>query len=126
MLKVCHCGRIACTIHTTVDRNRGRPARQRCRTHAWRKLRAQALERDGHRCQQCGSTDHLQAHHLLPGDVLAHLQTLCRDCHRASHHARGASQSPARTGGDGPGEHTARAGSLETSRGRGTFTRARP
>lgn len=85
MLKVCHCGRIACTDHV-VDRNRGRPARQRCRDTAWRKLRTACLQRDGYACTQCGERNGLAAHHLTPGvDELHALTTLCRACHKAEH-----------------------------------------
>jgi hypothetical protein len=34
---------------------------------AYRILRLQVLERDGWRCQQCGSMKNLEVHHLLIG-----------------------------------------------------------
>jgi 5-methylcytosine-specific restriction endonuclease McrA len=48
------------------------------------------LERDAWRCQECGSINNLQVHHIqrrsqLGGDVMANLITLCVECHRKSH-----------------------------------------
>lgn len=59
-------------------------------TRAWRKLREQALERDGGRCVRCGRTDQLTVHHRVPlaeGDTmdLDGLTTLCQDCHHEAH-----------------------------------------
>lgn len=55
----------------------------------WHELRAQALERDGHKCQECGTEDDLQVHHLAYGkagdDLLDDLVTLCEDCHSQRH-----------------------------------------
>jgi 5-methylcytosine-specific restriction endonuclease McrA len=53
-------------------------------------LRNQVLERDSWRCQECGSLENLQVHHLQPrtklgGDILANLITLCAPCHRKRH-----------------------------------------
>jgi 5-methylcytosine-specific restriction endonuclease McrA len=53
-------------------------------------LRTQMLERDGWRCQSCGSARNLQAHHLvrrsqLGHDALENLITLCAECHRWVH-----------------------------------------
>jgi 5-methylcytosine-specific restriction endonuclease McrA len=54
-------------------------------------LRQQVLERDGWRCQNCGSPRDLHAHHLakrskLGDDALDNLITLCATCHRRQHH----------------------------------------
>jgi len=57
--------------------------------------RAAALKRAGRRCEQCGSKDHLEVHHLEPPDwnlmleyIQRHLlqepdklEVLCRECH---------------------------------------------
>ncbi len=53
-------------------------------------VRRRVLERDGWRCQECGSMENLQVHHMKPrsrlgDDVLYNLITLCIDCHRESH-----------------------------------------
>jgi len=50
----------------------------------------QCKERDGWRCQACGSLRGLEVHHIqrrsrLGDDVEANLITLCSDCHRAIH-----------------------------------------
>ena len=53
-------------------------------------MRNQVLERDGWRCQQCGSAKNLQVHHLkarsqLGGDLMQNLITLCVSCHGKLH-----------------------------------------
>src|SRR5215472_1775447 len=53
----------------------------------WRKQRAIALKRDGHRCVSCGAKERLQVDHITPvaeGGThhLANLRTLCEGCHR--------------------------------------------
>ncbi len=57
-------------------------------------VRRRVLERDGWRCQECGSMENLQVHHIKPrsrlgDDVLHNLITLCVDCHRKSHGVHG-------------------------------------
>lgn len=50
-----------------------------------------ARQRDGDRCRQCGSTQGLEVHHIVPiaqgGDrfALSNLITLCGSCHHDSH-----------------------------------------
>jgi ATP-dependent DNA helicase RecQ len=56
-------------------------------------LRNQVLERDGWRCQNCGSSRDLQIHHLKPrsqlgSDLLQNLITLCAGCHGKLHGGR--------------------------------------
>ncbi len=56
-------------------------------------VRTRVLERDGWRCQQCGSTKGLEVHHMKPrsrlgGDVMDNLITLCVDCHGKCHGGR--------------------------------------
>ncbi len=58
--------------------------------------RLEALERDNHTCQECGSTDDLHVHHIdglgsstkkaRKNNALSNLQTLCRGCHAVVHH----------------------------------------
>ena len=53
-------------------------------------LHKQVLERDGWRCQECGSLKNLQVHHLQPrsqlgGDTMTNLITLCAICHAKKH-----------------------------------------
>jgi 5-methylcytosine-specific restriction endonuclease McrA len=53
-------------------------------------LKSQVLERDSWRCQECGSLENLQVHHLkfrsrLGGDEMANLITLCAPCHDRRH-----------------------------------------
>jgi 5-methylcytosine-specific restriction endonuclease McrA len=53
-------------------------------------MRNLVLERDGWRCQKCGTFYNLQVHHLQPrsklgSDALANLMTLCADCHHVTH-----------------------------------------
>jgi 5-methylcytosine-specific restriction endonuclease McrA len=54
-------------------------------------LRNRVLERDGWRCQLCGSACNLQVHHLksrskLGDDALENLISLCVTCHGKQHH----------------------------------------
>lgn len=65
-------------------------ARLRLDRQAYDELRKQVLERDGWRCQYCGSSENLQVHHLqsrgrLGDDTLENLITLCACCHRDVH-----------------------------------------
>jgi 5-methylcytosine-specific restriction endonuclease McrA len=53
-------------------------------------IRKRVLERDGWRCQECGSTQNLHVHHMKPrsqlgGDTMDNLITLCADCHGKCH-----------------------------------------
>lgn len=58
-----------------------------------RALRPLVLARDGYRCQDCGSTEDLQAGHIdrLGPDVLENYRAQCRPCNlaQASREARG-------------------------------------
>jgi 5-methylcytosine-specific restriction endonuclease McrA len=54
----------------------------------WKAVRAACLDRDGHACVWCGSTDELQADHIVRVSdepaltfELSNLQTLCQSCH---------------------------------------------
>lgn len=59
--------------------------------HAWRKLRAQVLNRDGHLCMACKragryvpatDVDHIISKAKGGTDALSNLQSLCKSCHR--------------------------------------------
>lgn len=56
----------------------------------WRRQREKARERDDNECQECGSDDQLQVHHIVPyesfndyekANRLQNLITLCVSCH---------------------------------------------
>ena len=56
-------------------------------------LRHQILDRDGWKCQTCGSGLHLQVHHIksrsdLGNDQPENLITLCAECHALQHRHR--------------------------------------
>ena len=56
----------------------------------YERLRHEILNRDGWRCQQCGSSKNLDVHHIkqrsaLGADAETNLITLCRNCHRHVH-----------------------------------------
>lgn len=55
----------------------------------WRRRRARAIRRAGGKCQRCGSTERLEAHHLtyvrLGREKPADLIVLCHACHQAEH-----------------------------------------
>ena len=57
---------------------------------AYRRLMTRIFERDGWRCQKCGSLEHLQIHHKVHrsqqgDDALRNLVTLCAYCHLEEH-----------------------------------------
>jgi 5-methylcytosine-specific restriction endonuclease McrA len=59
-------------------------------TASYRNLWRRVLERDGWRCQGCGSPRQLEVHHIvkrsqLGNDADANLITLCASCHRHIH-----------------------------------------
>lgn len=58
----------------------------------WERSRLEALARDQHRCVQCGRTNRLHVHHIVPWEegqtnphALGNLETLCASCHRRRH-----------------------------------------
>ena len=56
----------------------------------YRRLMKRVLERDGWRCQKCGSLENLQVHHKIRrsqqgNDSLENLVTLCAHCHMKEH-----------------------------------------
>ena len=64
--------------------------RVRLDANSYRELHRQVLERDGWRCQNCGSMQRLQVHHLKlrshsGGDMERNLITLCAECHARIH-----------------------------------------
>jgi len=64
--------------------------RIRLDSKAYRKLHQQLLERDGWRCQLCGSLSGLEVHHMQRrsqsgDDSEDNLITLCSYCHKAVH-----------------------------------------
>ena len=73
------CGRAYDQRHS-VERRARNSAR-------WQRARAEARKRDGERCQQCGSSERLQVHHIVQlsqgGDryALSNLVTLSQPCH---------------------------------------------
>ena len=63
----------------------------------WQNARHIALERAGGRCEECGSTDRLEVHHIVPlapwekrhnspKNAQDNLRVLCRACHELAHH----------------------------------------
>ena len=55
----------------------------------WRRKRAAALKFHGHRCSECGRTEHLHVHHKtyrrLGRELMKDLVVLCSDCHSVQH-----------------------------------------
>jgi 5-methylcytosine-specific restriction endonuclease McrA len=67
-----------------------KPQRVRLDPETYDRLRKKMLERDGWRCQHCGSHFQLEVHHLvrrsqLGSDSEENLITLCRSCHQRIH-----------------------------------------
>jgi len=57
---------------------------------SYSRLRNKILDRDGWRCQHCGSMKNLEVHHVqsranLGNDEEGNLITLCADCHGMLH-----------------------------------------
>lgn len=55
----------------------------------WKQVKRKVLKRDGHHCQSCGSSLHLEVHHVtydrLGNEDLSDLVTLCNSCHSKLH-----------------------------------------
>jgi 5-methylcytosine-specific restriction endonuclease McrA len=69
---------------------RPKSPRLRLDSKSYLELHRQVLERDGWRCQVCGSMQNLQVHHLKlrsrsGGDEEQNLITLCAECHARRH-----------------------------------------
>ena len=69
-----------------------RRPRLRLEPKSYAVLRQRVLQRDGWRCQRCGSLQNLEVHHLrsrsrLGDDAEENLITLCNPCHRGLHSA---------------------------------------
>src|SRR4051812_13450841 len=67
-----------------------RKCNEAARKGEWATNRKAALARDSYRCQECGSSEHLEVHHIQPlylggTHALPNLQTLCYPHHRAKH-----------------------------------------
>lgn len=67
-------------------------SKKRKRTRADKEWAKAVLKRDQYQCQRCGSTEQLQAHHILPYAkaptkrlVLSNGVTLCATCHSKAH-----------------------------------------
>jgi len=66
--------------------------RVRLDDEAYRELLRHILQRDGWRCQSCGSMQNLEVHHMKfrsrsGDDSEANLITLCVACHARMHHS---------------------------------------
>jgi 5-methylcytosine-specific restriction endonuclease McrA len=81
------CGRAYDQRHSIERRTRN--------SAKWQQARAAARRRDGERCTNCGSSERLQVHHIVPlaegGEkfALSNLTTLCSDCHAQVGRGRG-------------------------------------
>ena len=79
--------------HTTGEENPNFVSQSPLRgAGQWERNRLAALERDGHRCCQCGKSEHLHVHHKHEWNpeapdphALDNLETLCAKCHRQRH-----------------------------------------
>ncbi|PYX74110.1 MAG: hypothetical protein DMG72_11170, partial [Acidobacteria bacterium] len=73
-----------------VNRVRPKQPRWRLDANSYRHLQRQVLERDGWRCQSCGSMKSLEVHHKqlrshCGSDLRDNLITLCHPCHSLVH-----------------------------------------
>ena len=67
--------------------------RVKLNSEAYSLLRNHVLDRDKWRCQECGSFQNLQVHHLrfrshLGDDEMTNLITLCASCHKQRHEGK--------------------------------------
>jgi 5-methylcytosine-specific restriction endonuclease McrA len=73
-----------------MERRRQKRPRLKLDPEKYETLKNEVLERDGWRCQDCGSAKMLEVHHVKPRSKLGHdasdnLITLCVDCHGRRH-----------------------------------------
>ncbi|WP_419932026.1 HNH endonuclease [Candidatus Poriferisodalis sp.] len=68
------------------------PSRWFTNTAQWKRTRRIVLDRDGHRCVDCGLDGALHVHHIVPRHVRPDLiydpdncETLCFGCHLERH-----------------------------------------
>lgn len=59
----------------------------------WRSIRDERLRRDGYVCGNCGGTNELHVHHIVPLEKGGtnnqdNLKTLCKYCHHSIHHKK--------------------------------------
>ncbi len=75
-----------------MEKLRQKRARVKLGLEGYDELRRRVLERDGWRCQNCGSSINLQIHHMKArskcgDDAVSNLIALCASCHRLEHRA---------------------------------------
>ena len=76
-----------------MERLRQKRPRLALKSDEYNSLTTLVLERDGWKCQSCGSSTNLQVHHLvyrshLGADEFNNLITLCAKCHSRQHGSR--------------------------------------
>ncbi len=74
-----------------------RQPRIRLDPDAYKAICKEVLSRDSWRCQNCGTAENLQVHHIQPRSKLGHdrlenLITLCVSCHESFHRNLGMSR----------------------------------
>ena len=62
------------------------------RSYKWRKTRKKRIIKDKNRCVVCGTTEHLEVHHVEDASYhpelifkMSNLRTVCRGCHSHFH-----------------------------------------
>ncbi len=63
---------------------------QYIQSDAWKSKRNEVFSRRGRKCQDCGSCERIEVHHLtyanLGAEKLHDLRVLCHHCHEKRHH----------------------------------------
>ena len=82
---------VLCHFH--YERYRMSRHHRKTPNRSWALIRQQVLDRDKHRCRECGKAGRLEAHHVLElqdggSNDLDNLSTLCRGCHIRTHARR--------------------------------------
>jgi 5-methylcytosine-specific restriction endonuclease McrA len=83
--RVCRTSRIAVPANQWQEHNRQVHGVAADSSHTWRTIRASIIQRNGGRCQTCGTTHNLTVHHIgeRHDNRPEMLVTLCASCHRA-------------------------------------------
>lgn len=86
---VCFAALLVLLYFCPRTRSRKEWYRSYLRSSHWRAVRLQAVQRAGHRCEECGVRGRLEVHHLtyerLGRERDTDIAALCPACHRKEH-----------------------------------------
>lgn len=75
---------------TIIEKTKRKPSKRSKFNLEFKKARQSVIERDLHKCVECGGTDNLNVHHIIErnkggSNSIDNLQTLCELCHAGKH-----------------------------------------